>query len=205
VGSNPAECAIKGYMTQSENINFVFLLVVGTALLISVITSRRHSSQPLLQYALVWVGIFLMLTLAYSFKDRITAVILPSKAIKENGHLVFLKSSDGHFHVDAIVNGAKIRFIVDTGATDLVLSPEDAGKIGYKLSELKYDRLYVTANGMVKAASILITSIEIGGVQFRDVDASINSAPMQSSLLGMSFLERLEYYKFQDDQLILKY
>lgn len=192
-------------MTQSENINFVFLLVVGTALLISVITSRRHSSQTLLQYALVWVGIFLMLTLAYSYKDRITAVILPSKAIKENGHLVFLKSADGHFHVDALVNGAKINFIVDTGATDLVLSPNDAEKIGYKLSELKYDRLYITANGMVKAASILITSVEIGGIQFRDVDASINSAPMQSSLLGMSFLERLEYYKFQDDQLILKY
>lgn len=192
-------------MTQSENINFAFLIVVGTALVMSLITSRRHTSQPLLQYALIWVGIFLMFTIAYSYKDRITAVIMPSKAIKEDGKLIFRKSADGHFHVDALVNGAKINFIVDTGATDLVLSPDDAEKIGYKLSDLKYDRLYITANGMVKAASIIITSVEIGGVQFRDVDASINSAPMQSSLLGMSFLERLEYYQFQDEQLILKY
>lgn len=146
-----------------------------------------------------------MFTIAYSYKDRITAVILPSKAIKEDGKLIFRKSADGHFHVDALVNGAKINFIVDTGATDLVLSPEDAEKMGYKLSELEYDRLYITANGVVKAASILITSVQIGGIEFRDVDASINSAPMQSSLLGMSFLERLEYYQFQDEQLIMKY
>ena len=113
------------------------------------------------------------------------------------------KDGNGHFLLKAYVNGKEIRFLVDTGASEVILSERDAARAGLNLRNLNYSRRYRTANGLVSAAPVTLRDIRIGQLRVRDVDASVNSAPMGVSLLGMSFLERLTGYSVRSDRLVL--
>jgi aspartyl protease family protein len=101
------------------------------------------------------------------------------------------------------VDGKPLIFLADTGASHIVLSPSDAEKLGVKKSDLKFNRIYETANGTVRGSSIQISDLIIGDIHFRDIDASVNEAEMQNSLLGMSFFKRLESYEVKNDVLTL--
>ena len=105
--------------------------------------------------------------------------------------------------VEALVDGTALRFLVDTGATDVVLSPADAQRLGFDLSSLSFTQLYNTANGTVRGAPVRLRNVSLGPIQLRDVRASINEAPMRSSLLGMSFLGRLSSFEIRGDSLTL--
>jgi aspartyl protease family protein len=93
--------------------------------------------------------------------------------------------------------------MVDTGASDVVLSPADARRLGFDLAELKFTRIYQTANGTVRGAPVRLRRITIGPIEIEDVRASVNGAPMGTSLLGMSFLGRLMGYEVTTDTLTL--
>ena len=93
---------------------------------------------------------------------------------------------------------------MDTGASDIVLSPADAARAGFERSELAFNRQYQTANGIGWGAPVVLRSIEAGAIRFRGVAASVNDAPMSESLLGMSFLDRLAGFEVRGDSLILR-
>ncbi len=112
-------------------------------------------------------------------------------------------SAGGHFMIEADVDGADIRFMVDTGATEVVLTPEDAARIGFDLRERNFTRLFNTAGGVIRAAPVTLRRLRIGQLVLRDVEAWVNEAPLFVSLLGMSFLKRLDGYEVQDGKLIL--
>jgi aspartyl protease family protein len=109
----------------------------------------------------------------------------------------------GHFLVDADVDGTTVRFMVDTGASDVVLTPEDAERLGLRLHDRDYTLKYRTAGGIVKAAPVSLREISIGALSVRDVPAAVNSQSIGVSLLGMSFLKRLDGYAVERDSLIL--
>ena len=132
-----------------------------------------------------------------------TAALDRSADIAADNEIVLRKGTNGHFLLDAYVNGRKIRFLVDTGASDVILSEADAQKAGINLRTLDYSLRYRTANGEVEAAPVTLRDIRIGELRVLDVDASVNSAPMGVSLLGMSFLERLSGYRVRGDRLVL--
>lgn len=117
--------------------------------------------------------------------------------------IVIRKAAGGHFLVDAMVNGVAIRFLVDTGASDVVLSPDDARRLHIAGSGLDYSLQYETANGVVRAAPVTLRDIRIGQLELYDLEATVNEAPMSISLLGMAFLERLEGYSVEGDRLVL--
>lgn len=119
--------------------------------------------------------------------------------------LVLNRRHDGHFRVVAHVNGVAIPFLLDTGASDVALSAEAAEKIGINLSTLKYSRRYQTANGIIHAAPVILRDVRVGQLRVYDVDASITEAPMGVSLLGMSFLNRLEGWEASGNKLILRW
>jgi aspartyl protease family protein len=75
--------------------------------------------------------------------------------------------------------------------------------LGFDLKSLKFTRVYHTANGTVRGAPVRLRQITLGPIAMRDVRASVNEAPMTSSLLGMSFLSRLSSYKVSKDTLTL--
>lgn len=119
--------------------------------------------------------------------------------------LVLRRRSDGHFHVVAHVNGVALPFLLDTGASDVALSTDAARKIGVNLRTLKYTRSYQTANGIIKAAPVVLRDIRVGQLRVGDVEASVSQAPMGISLLGMSFLNRLDGWEAKGDKLILRW
>lgn len=168
----------------------------------------------------IWMFIGLGLLTAYSFRhefarlgERVMGELMPHRPTPEaqrpgaaapDPGVSFRARQGGHFVVEARVNGEPIRFLVDTGASDVVLSPADARRVGINPNALSYTRRYNTANGVVEGAPITLNRVNIGGIELEDVRASVNRAEMPGSLLGMSFLGRLGGYEVRDGVLTLR-
>lgn len=111
----------------------------------------------------------------------------------------------GHYLIEAVVNGAPTTFLVDTGASDIVLTMEDAERMGLHPRTLRFTQRFATANGEVRGAPVVLREIRIGQFRLFDVPASVNEAPLRVSLLGMSFLEELNGYQVENGRLILRW
>ncbi|CAN0368538.1 unnamed protein product [Phaeothamnion confervicola] len=112
---------------------------------------------------------------------------------------------NGHFIVKAEINGRDVRVMVDTGASAVALSYEDAQDVGLHPGNLDYNIPVSTANGVVKAAGVNLDKIEIDGVRVTDVQGLVMpEGIMRGSLLGMSFLGKLKSFKVEDGVLYLK-
>jgi clan AA aspartic protease (TIGR02281 family) len=109
----------------------------------------------------------------------------------------------GHFLVEAVVNGVPIDFMVDTGASHVVLSLQDARKLGF--TQLQFTEEFQSANGTVRAAPVELRELRIGQLSLFDLEASVNGGPLPISLLGMSFLQRLSSYEVARGRLILRW
>jgi aspartyl protease family protein len=150
---------------------------------------------------LIWSGLFLTLVVGYSYRDvfqdvgrRVRGELMPNSGMANpDGSLTFAAAADGHFYVEAKVEGTPILFMVDTGATMVVLSPADARRIGFDLDNLTFSSMAETANGLVRGAPVTLRNIELEGFRLTDVAAEVNKAEMSQSLLGMSFLSRIGF------------
>jgi aspartyl protease family protein len=119
--------------------------------------------------------------------------------------LTFAADPSGHYFVDAAVNGAPIRFMVDTGATFIALSPQDAAAAGIASQNLSFSEAMSTANGVTHAARISLRSVRLGQLEVEDVAAVVMDQPMPFSLLGMSFLSRVDGYSIRDGVLTIEW
>jgi aspartyl protease family protein len=162
--------------------------------------------------AALWAVIIAVLALGYTYRgelgaigERVAGEFLPHRgtAVGED-EVRFPAGADGHFRIEALVDGTPLRFLIDTGASDIVLSPADARRIGFDPEGLRFTGFAETANGSVRTASVRLGSIEIGPIRIDDLPASVNQAEMRGSLLGMSFLERLRSFEIRDGTLILR-
>ena len=111
----------------------------------------------------------------------------------------------GHYLLDAGVNGSSVRFLVDTGATYVVLSTVDAEAAGINRNLLTFDQRLATANGEARGALVTLREIRVGQMTQEEVPAVVMDGEVPVSLLGMSFLRRLERYEIRDGQLILSW
>ena len=114
------------------------------------------------------------------------------------------KASDGHFWAEANVNGSRVRFLVDTGATVVALTLADAQRLGLHPANLIYNASVVTADGRTRAADVKLASVAIGGTRIDNVDALVIEKGLQTSLLGMSYLGRLSRFEATPQALILR-
>jgi len=177
-----------------------------------ILASRRLNVGKAIRDIAIWAAIVAGLVAVYGFRSELEAVgsrivgeLEPSRGQElSGGEMEFRRGEDGHFYIDAAVNNRPVRFLVDTGASEIVLSPQDAERIGFRRNILKFDRQYETANGLGWGAAVTLRSIEVGGIRFHDIAASVNDAPMSDSLLGMTFLDRLTGYEVRGDSLILR-
>jgi aspartyl protease family protein len=115
-----------------------------------------------------------------------------------------LKASDGHFWANGEVNGRTVRFLVDTGATAVALTPDDAQRLGIDPAQLHYGYKVVTAGGQIRAASVRLASITIAGARLDDVDALVIEKGLDTSLLGMTYLGRLSRFEATRGALVLQ-
>jgi len=191
---------------------FIYLLalfiLVGGGLFARI---ARQPSQAL-QHAGIWLGIGVVVLLGYSYRGELGAVahrlsgeLDPSAGQAIDGQSMrFTAEADGQFHVEATVGSTPMRFLVDTGASEVILSPDDARSLGYEPSALAYTKIYQTANGTVRGAPVTIPEISIGPIRLTNVEASVNEHESDGSLLGMSFLGRLSGYQVSGNTLILR-
>lgn len=119
--------------------------------------------------------------------------------------MVLQAAANGHFTVAASVDGAPVKFLIDTGASTVILSPADAERLGLHPSRLDYNAVFETANGKTRAALVTLGELRIGSLELDDVDAAVIQAPMAISLLGMSALDRLDSYEVEGDRMILRW
>lgn len=102
------------------------------------------------------------------------------------------------------MGGQEVRFLVDTGASAVALTPTDAQRLGIDPASLDYAYTVSTASGQARAAHVQLPSIVIAGAEVRDVDAFVIQGGLEHSLLGMSYLGRLSQFEANQDSLILR-
>jgi aspartyl protease family protein len=189
--------------------NMLYTLLLLILLSSSGLVHYRGRMGELAKHSALWLLILLVLVTGYSYRhelsnNRIISSLLPKRAIiGENGTMIFRAAEEGHFYIEARVNGVKINFMVDTGASDISLSPRDAERLGFDVKGLDYSKTYYTANGVVKGAPVILDQLIIGTVTVEKMPASVNAAALDKSLLGMSFFQRLHGFSVQGDTLTL--
>ena len=114
------------------------------------------------------------------------------------------KGRDGHYWAEGHVNGASVRFLVDTGATAVALTPADAKRLGLKTEDLHYAYRVVTAGGQTRAAAVKLASVTVAGARLDGVDALVIEKGLDTSLLGMSYLGRLTSFQATRQALVLQ-
>jgi aspartyl protease family protein len=191
-------------------------LAAGVALLIYLGSGLARGydggRSSMLRDALTWVALGLVLVTLYSYRGellpiagRLAGELLPGSAMvveQSSGgpaEIKIRRRLDGHFTARTQVNGESISMIVDTGASTIVLRPEDAAKAGI------YTVPVITANGRTNAARVRLNTVAIGPLDRQKVDALVaQPGTLTESLLGMSFLSRLRSYEFSGDFLTLR-
>ncbi len=111
---------------------------------------------------------------------------------------------DGHYWVRASVNGQSVRFLVDTGASDVVLSRETARRVGIDVAALRFDRVGMAAGGPVRAASARVERLVVGPIAREDMPVSVLDGSADINLLGMRFLRTLESFAIERGEMVLK-
>jgi aspartyl protease family protein len=127
----------------------------------------------------------------------------PAPAVS-GGAAQVMKAADGHYWTEASVNGHEVRFLVDTGASAVSLTPGDAQRLGIETASLDYTARVMTANGPARAARVKLDSIAVGEAQVRDVDALVIENGLSTSLLGMSYLGRLSQFEATQTSMIFR-
>jgi aspartyl protease family protein len=197
-------------MDQVEAVRLLgFLALVSSGL----VFARRTRPAEAARNIAIWVGVAAVAVLGYSFRGELTQAfqrvrgeLIPAYAVATAGHAMTVTASDdGGFYVMGQVNGAPVRFVIDTGANGVLLSPADAARAGIDVSSLKFASPSETANGVGYMAPTTLSSLDVGPLKLTGVAAAVNRAPMSSSLLGMAFLRRLESFEVHGDRLTLKW
>jgi aspartyl protease family protein len=136
------------------------------------------------------------------------AVVQPTYEPREptSGRSLMLEADRlGHFQAEARIDGRRIDFVIDTGASLVVLRESDAARVGIRPQPRDYTATAVTANGKIKAARATIDRIELGGITVYDVPAMVlPDEALSKNLLGVSFLSRLRRYEYANGRIVLE-
>jgi aspartyl protease family protein len=161
-----------------------------------------------LRWALVWLaaGLVTVLLVPYLFRTGAAPNVAAAPAaapVQAVARATYAADRYGHFVLDAVVNGEPIRFLVDTGASFVTLTTEDANAVGINLKTLNFNQKLATANGPIAAAAVTLREIRLGQMEQTDGPAMIIASPLPNPLLGMSYLRLLDGYDIRDGKLSL--
>jgi len=182
-----------------------FLVLVGPAVFMSGLGRN-------LRHLLVWAALMVALIAGHAVwqdgrldRASLESAIAPRHdSADARGVARFRAGPGGGFVARGRVEGVPVTFLIDTGASDVVLTRADAERIGLKPESLDYTRPYATANGTVYGAPVRLDRVTVGGVTVNDVPASVAKSDMEHSLLGLSFLSRLRGYSVRNGVLTME-
>ena len=191
-------------MTGDSIANLVYLLVLLLFVGGWVARGRFQDRGTAFRHAGSWILIFAVVIVAAALWDDIRSDVPQQAVVTDAGAIAIPRAGDGHYYLTAEVDGERVRFMVDTGATDIVLSRDDAARVGIDTRDLVFSGRAGTANGEVRTALVWFETFEVGPLLDRDVRAQVNSGEMGVSLLGMDYLRRFARIEISGDRLILE-
>lgn len=181
------------------------LALVGGALF-----ARRIPMRLAAKMALGWIAIFAVGFVIFTFRNdfrvmgsRLMAEFSPGEPVVDGATLRIRKAGDGHFWVNAMVNGREERFLIDSGASITGLSANSARRAGVAPGE-GYPMMLSTANGMVAADRASIDALEVGTIRRTDFPVVIAEEFGSTNVLGMNFLSSLSSWSVEGEWLILR-
>ncbi len=201
-----------GGMSTNDFGSFAYKIAILVFLAGAVMTLFRERFTQAITAALLWVVVGLLLVIGYSYRfelngvaDRVLAELMPGHVISHGRTVEVARTSTGDFAISAQINGARVPMVLDTGASSVVLTQDDAKAAGLPLEVLNYTVSIDTANGRTRAAPVTLERVTIGSLEERSVEALVvQPGQLRTSLLGMSFLNRLQSWQVSGDRLVLK-
>jgi aspartyl protease family protein len=177
----------------------IILVAVGGWALIEF---RQRMGQAL-RMAMAWGLIFVGIVAGYGLWFDIRRDVMPVQAVAADGVIEVPRSPDGHYYLTLRINGTPIRFMVDTGASGMVLGDRDAQKLGIDRDSLMFLGQANTANGVVRTARVTLPEVELGPFRNRNFRAFVTEGELSQSLLGMDYLGQFRM-EFAGNRLILR-
>lgn len=185
--------------------NLTYLVLLGAVLVFWLFVQNRAGLGKKLQHLAGWGLIFIGVIAAVGLWDDIRREVMPGRAAAvSSGRIEVPRASDGHYYLTMLVNDAPVDFMIDTGASDVVLRAQDARHAGIDTAGLAYSGRANTANGTVRTAPVKIDRISLGPVEDRNLRGWVNEGEMDKSLLGMSYLERWGKIEISGGDLVLQ-
>ena len=202
-------------LAELNHLDFSWLDAKIAALVLAAIVALalfRQRFSDALESVLIWAVVALLLVLGYTYRlelrevaEQVLAEFIPGRAVSKGRTVEVARGGAGSFSLAMQVNGARVAMVLDTGASAVVLTQEAAKAAGLPLEVLNYSVSVDTANGRARAAPVTLDRVSIGGISERSVPALIaQSGQLRVSLLGMSFLNRLESWEVRGDRLLMR-
>ena len=176
-------------ISGDDTARLIYLGLMLAAIGVWAMVEFRNRKGQALRTALAWGMIFIAAMAGYGLWGDIRRDILPRQAV-ESGQVTIPRGQDGQYHPSLTIDGQTISFIADTGASSVVLSRSDARKLGIDPASLAYVGQAMTANGVVRTASVTLSNVSFGPFHDDSIRAQVNDAEMDVSLLGMDYLGR---------------
>ncbi|WP_439526264.1 TIGR02281 family clan AA aspartic protease [Roseovarius mucosus] len=190
-------------MQDFDFARLTYLMILGSVLLVWFVAQNRASLGKLAQQALIWGLIFVGALAAVGLWEDIRQTVRPMQSVVSGDRIEVPRAPDGHYYLTVEIEGVPVRFVVDTGASQIVLSQSDAERIGLDTKSLAYLGRAYTANGEVRTAPVRLESLAVGPVRHENLRAVVNQGEMGQSLLGMEYLQRFSSIEITGGRLVL--
>ena len=193
-------------MTNDLMLGSVYILMAAMLVLGSLM-ARRERFAKLLTFALTWVAIFAAGFVLFTFRDNFGYVTQRLRAeatgepVEQGREIRIPMAIDGHFWVDGQVNGERVKFLIDSGATMTTIDRDTAEKIGLQISP-KRDEIVRTGNGFIHVATARATTVKVGSIVRHDVGLHVADNE-DLNVLGMNFLSSLQRWGVEGRWLVL--
>jgi len=180
-----------------------FLAIILVALGGWALVEFRQRMGQALRMATAWGLIFVGVMAGYGLWSDISREALPRQMVSAEGQVEVPRAPDGHYYLTLAIDGTPLTFMVDTGASGMVLSLADAERVGIAVADLRFLGQAMTANGIVRTAQVTLPVVELGPFRNEGFRAYVNAGEMQGSLLGMDYLGQFRM-EFASDRLVLR-
>lgn len=194
-------------MVSDEYANIAYLAVLALVLGVGLWQFERGNLPKLGSNIVIWILIFLVFILGASYKNRLKSIFVAGNPpeIVDARSMVIPKARSGHFETQIAINGKLIPAMIDTGATNIVLSQSDAKAAGIDIDGLRYNIQTSTANGMSQNAITSVDSFALGNRVDENVEILVSSGGLDQTLIGMSYLNRFDEVVITSDTLTLRW
>jgi aspartyl protease family protein len=190
-------------MDGDSTARLIYLGLLLAALGGWVIAEFRGRVGFALRTAMAWGMIFLGVMAGYGLWQEVRTDVIPRQAVMDGGEITLPRAPNGHYYLTLDIAGTPLRFMVDTGATNVVLSRDDARKLGFDPATLMYLGQAQTANGIVRTARVELQDVRLGPYTDPTLRAFVNDGEMDGSLLGMDYLGRYRI-EIAGDRMVLR-